>query len=364
MEVDHARILHVTQPTDAGVARTVLDLVADQSARGWDVVVASPGGRFAARVGELGGRHVAWEAARAPGAGSSGETLRLRRAIREVGPELVHLHSSKAGLAGRLALRGSLPTVFQPHAWSFEAVDGIARRAALRWERLAARWADAVVCVSEAERARGEELGIRARWRVIPNGVDAARFERDRAKAREDRFGPAGGLLVLCVGRLSRQKGQDVLLDAWPAVERAVPGAALALLGDGPDEAALRARASRSVLVAGGREDVPTWLAAADVFVLPSRWEGLAYTLLEAMAAGRSVVATDVAGTAEALGGEAGAVVPPGDPKALAEAIVQRLRHPALREREGEAGRRRARELFDLRRSTQATADLYAELRQ
>ncbi|KIF05101.1 glycosyl transferase family 1, partial [Streptomyces sp. RSD-27] len=98
------------------------------------------------------------------------------RLIRRVRPDLLHAHSAKAGLAGRMAVRGSLPTVFQPHAWSFDAVGGTTAALALRWERAGARWAHRVLCVSEAERRAGEAEGVTARWAVIRNGVDLAHF--------------------------------------------------------------------------------------------------------------------------------------------------------------------------------------------
>ncbi len=110
-----------------------------------------------------------------------------------------------------------------------------------------------------------------------------------------------------------------MLLEAWPAVRARVPGARLVLVGDGPTEPELRAAAGEGVDLVGPRKDVPDWLAAADVVVAPSRWEGMALTLLEAMATGRSVVATEVAGAGEALGDEAGRIVPiesvPGSPR-------------------------------------------------
>ena len=148
------------------------ELVADQLARGWEVAVASPGGVLGEAVLALGAEHLDWQAGSSPGPSSVGETLRLRRLIGERGPTLVHLHSSKPGLAGRLALRGRVPTVFQPHGWSFYPLSGPMRRAAIAWERAGARWADVVACVSESERRRGEAAGIRARWEVVPNGVD------------------------------------------------------------------------------------------------------------------------------------------------------------------------------------------------
>jgi glycosyltransferase involved in cell wall biosynthesis len=348
-------VLHVSQPVDGGVARSVSDLVADQVGRGWRVAVASPPGPLARRITETGAEHLTWSAGRAPGPATVLEAVSLGRIVKRAGPDLVHLHSSKAGLAGRLAIRGRLPTLFQPHAWSFYALEGALSRAALAWERFAARWATVIVCVSEGERADGEAAGIRANWRVVPNGVDLDAFAvEDRGEARAQ-LGLDSSPLAVSVGRLSRQKGMDVLLAAWPDVERTVPGAQLVVVGSGPEEDELRRQAGSARLL-GARDDVRSWLAAADVVVVPSRWEGLAYVVLEAMAAGRPVVATDVAGMGEALG-DTGLVVPPEDPTALAAALSR-----ALTQAHGAGARERVERLYDVRRSTQAMAELYAEL--
>lgn len=359
-------VLHATQPTEEGVARAVLDLVADQVARGWRVAVASPpNAGFVTEVEARGAVHRAWPAGRAPGPVSAAEAVRLARILRGVAPDLLHLHSSKAGLAGRLAARGRPATVFQPHAWSFEAVGGLQRRGAVAWERFAVRWTDATVCVSEGERRRGTEVGVGGVLRVIANGVDLELFraasEDDRAAARR-RLELADGPLVLCVGRLARQKGQDVLLAGWDSVLERVPAARLALVGDGPAGESLRRAAPPSVHFAGLRFDVADWLAAADVVAAPSRWEGMSLALLEAMASGRSVVASDTPGALEALGGEAGAVVPIGDAAALADAIAERLLDPARATAEGRAGRIRAERHHDVRRATASAAELYESI--
>jgi glycosyltransferase involved in cell wall biosynthesis len=356
-------VLHATQPTEEGVARAVLDLVADQVARGWRVAVASPpNAGFVAEVEARGAVHHAWPAGRAPGPVSAAEAVRLARILRNVAPDLLHLHSSKAGLAGRLAGRSRLATVFQPHAWSFEAVGGLQRRGAVAWERFAVRWTDVTVCVSEDERRRGVEAGVEGVFRVIANGVDLEMFqeasEDDRAAARR-RLALRDGPLVLCVGRLARQKGQDILLAGWASVLERVPGARLALVGDGPAGESLRRAAPPSVHFAGLRFDIADWLAAADVVAAPSRWEGMSLALLEAMASGRSVVASDTSGALEALGGEAGVVVPVGDAAALANAIAERLLDPARAAAEGRVGRVRAERHHDVRRATAAAAELY-----
>jgi glycosyltransferase involved in cell wall biosynthesis len=349
------RVLHVAQPVDAGVARCVADFAVEQRAAGLDARVACPPtGPLPSWLREAGVPYAAWPATRSPGPRVPGEAVRLARVVRAAAPDLVHLHSAKAGLAGRLALRGSRPTVFQPHAWSFAAVTGPVRAGSLAWERRAAGWADTIVCVSDAERADGVAAGVRPRsWDVVPNGVDLVRWQPAPKAGARKRLGlDAEAPLVVCVGRLSRQKGQDVLLAAWPSV--GVPGARLVLVGEGPLGAALTASAPPGVTLTGRRDDVADWYAAADVVTVPSRWEGMALTPLEALACGRPVVATDVTGMREVLGA---GLVPPDDPAALAAALTATLRSPGTPE---EHRARAAR--HDLRHTTAAIRAVYDRL--
>ncbi|MFE5487468.1 glycosyltransferase family 4 protein [Streptomyces sp. NPDC056527] len=356
-------VLHAVQSGDGGVARVVTDLVRAQLAAGWRVAVACPPDTpLAAAVQAEGAGLHAWRAGRDPGPRLVRETRDLARLIRTVGPALVHAHSAKAGLCARLALRGRIPTVYQPHAWSFEAVDGPVAAVALRWERLAARWTRRIICVSDAERRTGEEAGVRAAWSVIHNGVDVTRFAADAADDIAD--APTGGPLVVCVGRLCRQKGQDMLLDAWPAVLAEVPTARLVLVGDGPEGERLRAAAPDSVRFAGAVDDTAPWYRAADLVVLPSRWEGMALAPLEAMASGRPVVVSDVDGARESLppGHEPLCLVPPEDPAALAAAVGRLLGGPELRRTLGREAHEHVLSRFDVRRTGAAVADVYREL--
>jgi glycosyltransferase involved in cell wall biosynthesis len=357
-----------------GVANWVVSLVGDQVARGFAVEVACPGGSpLAERVSALGAKQHDWAATRSPGPSVPGETVRLRRLVKAVQPDLVHLHSSKAGLAGRLAMRGASATVFQPHGWSFQATTGVLRQATIRWERLGSRWADRILCVSEGEADEAAEIGIRRdRLAVVSNGVDLsdwpAATAESRAAARE-RLGIEGDTpVVVNVGRLSRQKGQDLLLAAWPTVRYAVEGARLYLVGDGPDRDALAASIGTDddVVLVGLSREVPLWLAAADVVVMASRWEGMSLFVLEAAAAGRSLVVTDVAGMRDVVGAgaeAAGAVValePEATfPSRFGNAIAERLVSPELREREAANARTRVEERFTITRAFDATAGLY-----
>ncbi|MET7458106.1 glycosyltransferase [Streptomyces sp. NPDC005574] len=363
------RVLHVIQPVDGGAARVVTDLVRAQVAAGLRVSVACPDSPLTTALRALGADARQWEAARSPGPALAREVRRLARVIEAVRPDVVHAHSAKAGLAGRIAVRGRIPTVFQPHAWSFEAVGGITEALALRWERYGARWAARVVCVSEAERATGLRAGIGGRWSVIPNGIDPGRFHPAAVDTVRAGIGQLAGIdagtpLVVCVGRLCRQKGQDVLLRAWEAVLGRVPHARLVLVGDGPDRARLRSRAPQSVLFAGAVTDTAAWYQAADLVVLPSRWEGMALAPLEAMSCGRPVVVSDVDGARESLPAAltARCLVPPDDPAALAGAVADLLLDPLLRESLGHQGRRHVLATHDVRQAAAATAGVYREL--
>jgi glycosyltransferase involved in cell wall biosynthesis len=337
---DRPTVLHVTQPVSGGVGSYVAAAAADQQGRGWNAVVACPDG------GPLPGRLIAagidwreWSAHRAPGAATTGELLALRRVLRSVRPDVVHLHSSKAGLAGRLLLRGRLPTIFQPHGWSWLAAGRGVRAGAVRWERRAARWTQMLVCVGDGEAALGRARGICGRYEVVRNGVDLARYtpasEGQRLAARTALGLDPAAPVAVCVGRITVQKGQDVLLSAWPRVTVRHPDATLVIVGDGELLTVLGRRAPAGVRFPGAAEDVRVFYAAADVVVLPSRWEGLSLSLLEAMACARPVVASAVPGLADALPSDAGALVPVGESVALAEAIIARFDQPERARAEG-----------------------------
>jgi glycosyltransferase involved in cell wall biosynthesis len=354
-------VLHVSQPVTGGVARVVRGLAAAQAAQGLDVTVACPAGPLADHVTSDGARWCRWESVREPAQGVGTEMRVLGRIVDRVRPDVVHLHSSKAAMIGRLTVRGRIPTVVQPHAWSFLAATGRSRIAAIGWERLATRWTDLLLFCSRSEREEGAANGIDGPGRVVLNGVDLDHFRPvPRLGARQALGLPADGFVAAVVGRRSEQKGQDVALRAWPVVRAAVPEAVLLLVGEGYRDGY---DAGRGVATRAALTDVRPVYAAADVIVSPSRWEGLSLALLEGMAAGRSTIATDVAGSREALveGGlpAAGAIVAAGDPLALAAEILARWRDPGRTMREGQAARLRAEAAFPEALTASAVLDSY-----
>ncbi len=233
--------------------------------------------------------------------------------------------------------------------------------------RLTARLSDRVVAPS---RATAEELardyGV-AGAAVIPNGVAPLPRETGAPAVAPS---PAGGLVVLYAGRLRTRKAVAVLLEAVARARREVPGIALELVGDGEQRPALRAQAERlgiagAVRFVGAvpRAEMARRLAAADLFCLPSLYEGLPLAILEAMAAGLPVVATAVAGVPEAVDdGTTGLLVPPEDADALARALAALAADPERRRRMGEAGRRKLERDFAIPRVAAAYLELWQAL--
>ena len=228
-----------------------------------------------------------------------------------------------------------------------------------------------VLCVSRGARRSHVEAGVPEDLLcAVPNGIpDPIRPEAADVDAVRRELGiPDGAPLVLTVGRFTEQKGYDVYLDAAPAVLEAVPGARLVWVGDGPLWEPMRAEAERRgltdrLLLVGRRSDVPALMAAADLFALPSRFEGLPLVVLEALAAGLPTVGTRVIGTEEAiLDGETGRLVPPEDPDAFAHALVDALHDDARRRRWSVHARADFERRWTSERMARGTAAVYDAL--
>jgi glycosyltransferase involved in cell wall biosynthesis len=276
--------------------------------------------------------------------------LDLYRLMRRGRYDVVHTHTSKAGLLGRLAARlaGVPVVVHTPHGHVFS---GYGPRALIRifvWaERCLARWTHSLVALTPTERDDHlrEGVGEPAQWTVIPSGIPLDRFTGPGALRRTDLGLPEGEPVVGCVARLVPVKGVGDLLEALAQVRASGIRAHCALVGDGPLREHLRVQARALgvddvVHFVGLRRDVPQVLPLFDVVALPSRNEGMGRALLEAQAAGIPVVASRVGGIPDVVeDGRTGVLVPPGDPRALAEALVTLLANPGLRAAMGRAAR-------------------------
>jgi glycosyltransferase involved in cell wall biosynthesis len=168
--------------------------------------------------------------------------------------------------------------------------------------------------------------------------------------------------VAVYTGRISHEKGVDVLLEAWTRWKKP-PEATLLIVGDGPEAPRLKEKAGLDVRWSGATGDVGTCLQAADVLVLPSRGEALSNSLLEAMACALPCIATRVGGTPEVLGdGKRGILIPPEDPEALAKALNDIASDPDLRKRLGQAGRSAVEDRFSIKATAAFYINLYEEL--
>jgi glycosyltransferase involved in cell wall biosynthesis len=238
--------------------------------------------------------------------------------------------------------------------------------------RLARRWASGYVAVSaEVKQAMLRTLGLSENdVTVICNGVDVDRYARgvDREQVRCGLGLSAQDSLAITVATLKAQKGHRYLIEAAAKVVRQHPDTHFLLVGDGELRAELEAH-TRALGLAdrihflGSRRDVSELLAASDVFILPSLWEGLSMALLEAMAAAKPIVATAVSGTEQTMvHGQTGLLVPPSDAPALAQAIHALLSDPERARSLGQAARRRAETHFSTQQQAAEYVALYRRL--
>jgi len=218
--------------------------------------------------------------------------------------------------------------------------------------------AHCVVAVSAMTRQKLLEEGIQAeRIVVIPNGVMPVQVEGvDKFEVRKEAIIGADDPFLLAVGRLVYSKAHEILIAAMPIVLKKFPNAKVGICGDGILRPKLEEQISSlglsdSVKLLGQSDHVEKFLASADVFVMPSLWEGLPIALLEAMSAGLPVIATKVEGVEELIAeGEHGFLVPTGNPEALADAIIKLLAAPQLRHKMGRAARSKVMELYTAER--------------
>jgi glycosyltransferase involved in cell wall biosynthesis len=359
----------VLQPSDGGVVQQVRWLSMGLHERGWQVEVAAPPSCSALPALEAAGIPVhRMPLARSPAARDVRDARALRALADRRGYGLVHAHSSKAGALARIALGGSRPVLYTPHCFAFASRDF---RAPLRLgyrlvEQLLVPRSAAIVAVSqwEAELARRSLRGARSRVEAIPNGVPSTGSSPPAAPDLAE-FA-AGAPLALFASKLRPQKDPLALVRAAGELrERGELPGRVAIVGDGELEESVRGEIAARALEGEVRwfpfrGDPGPYLAAADLFVVPSRWESLPIAALEAMAAGLAVLASDVGGVPEIVeDGVTGRLVPAGDGEALAAAMRDLLADRSARERMGAAGRRVVTERFGLDAMIERTELLY-----
>jgi glycosyltransferase involved in cell wall biosynthesis len=293
---------------------------------------------------------------------------RLEEALRRTPFDILHAHLPHGEVYGELAMRAFPSAHF---VVSRHNDDRFRRWLPIQWAFAASiRRADRIIAISqsvrrfliETERAPVDKI------EVIPYGLDAEAFARDATPgAFRAEIGARGIPLAGFIGRMTGQKGVDVLLRAFAQVERRHPTVKLILAGDGPDRPSLMRLAKslglQRVMFLGWRNDAANILADIDLLVVPSRWEGFGLVVLEAMAMGKPVAASKVSALPEiVVPGETGLLLTPGSTDELAEAMTTVLSDPERAAQMGSRGRERVVKEFPVERMARRTAELYRSL--
>lgn len=277
---------------------------------------------------------------------------RLKQILKDEKVDLVHTHSSKAGILGRLAAkRVGVPCVLHTvHGWGFYPGQFfLARWLYQALERWAARFTDLIITVSEENRQTGlkARIGRPEQYQVIHSGIDPKQYQLSFLKARQARkkLKSEGRPCVLVLSNFKKQKSPMDVVEVSVELKRRLPYVLFLWAGDGPIlqrvEKSIRERGLEgNFYLLGWREDVAELLAASDALLLTSIYEGLPRVVLQAMAAGKPVVATAVSGTPEAVkDGVNGSLHPPHDTSGMAKSLHSILSNPRLGRKMGKAGR-------------------------
>lgn len=313
--------------------------------------------------------------------------IELYRFIKKNNIEIVHTHSSKAGILGRLAakLAKIIPVakrsphggsqfhevkkiVHTVHGWSFNDYQPILIQ---RWfiflERLAGTFTDILIVVSDCDRIKGlnNKIGKIDKYKLIRYGIDFKELRRSRQGLRQE-FGIGRDALVVgMVACFKPQKAPQDFIEMAFRVNKVLPGVVFVLIGDGILRAEIERLVGRyslrsRVVLAGWRQDIPEVLSSIDVFVLTSLWEGLPISVLEAMASSKPVIATHTGGISEVIEeGKSGFLVAAHDTAAMADKLIMLLKNEKLRGQVGSAAGSSLPGAFSLENMTAGTQELY-----
>jgi glycosyltransferase involved in cell wall biosynthesis len=290
--------------------------------------------------------------------------------------DIVHCHTSKGGFIGRLAakLAGAKIIIYSPHGDIFEGYFcKLVTDFFILLEKFAARFTDKIINLTKIEIERFLEHGIGTRHQLkqIYNGINIKYYERAMTSnlKKRDEFGLGKDDFVCAtVGRLVPVKGHTYLIKAIQKVVKVIPEAKFLFVGDGEIKSKLSEEIKsldlqENIFMLGSRNDIATILSCINVFLLPSLNEGFGMVLIEAMAARKPVIATNVGGIPEVIkDGETGILVPPKDPEAFSSAIIKLYNNPELSRRMGLAGYNRAKRLFDITMTVHGFESLYSDL--
>jgi glycosyltransferase involved in cell wall biosynthesis len=297
---------------------------------------------------------------------------RVKELLQKESPDVLHAHGTRASSNTLWAARRlGIPVVYTIHGWSFHDDQHPAVRNMRIWgERYITTRTAINIAVSASNRQSGLRYMPDLKAEVINNGIDQRRFEPSGnfKDIRKELGIPTDALLVLFMARFTGHKQPLTLIRAFKGAMDSMPGSHLLMVGEGDErEAGLRLAEElgigERISFQPFRQDVPDVLAAADVFVLPSLWEGLPIGLLEAMAMGKAVVATRVDGTREIVrSGDNGLLVEPGNITALTSALIEMSRDPSFRKKLGQKAQQTVQDEFNASDMTRRIEKIYQDL--
>ncbi|MBI5025649.1 MAG: glycosyltransferase family 4 protein [Nitrospirae bacterium] len=295
--------------------------------------------------------------------------FQLIKLIKKEKYHIIHTHSSKAGFLGRIAGRvAKAPIIIHTiHGFSFhQFMNPFIKQLYALLEKVSARLSDILITVSEINRQEGINIAIapKEKFITIYNGFALEKFQINidkKAKKRELGFNPELPLVGM-VGRLAPQKAPQIFTLAAMKILNKYPNVQFALVGDGPLQGEIRSMINNDhrIKLFGNRDDVPEILHTLDIFALPSLWEGLPRSIVEAMICSLPIVATPAVGTLEVIEHNVtGLLVPYNDPDALADSIVYLLNNPSIACQLGENARERVIPKFSLELMIKKMEELY-----
>ncbi|MBI4437487.1 glycosyltransferase family 4 protein [Candidatus Uhrbacteria bacterium] len=304
----------------------------------------------------------------------------ITRAVRDFQPDLIACHSTTAGLLGRFTIRNRIPTIFTAHGWGFQPGAPLARRLTLPiLERLAARFCSKIICVSQNDLALAQAHRIARQEKLVQiyNGIELTQPtpEATQAEAWDTHSNhDDDSVHIFFVGRLAPPKNPSLLIHAVRNLPESLRNRVrITIIGDGPQMPALQNLIKREqwlppmnqINLPGAlpREEVLRRLRDdADLFVLTSHWEGFPYSIIEAMACGVPVIASDVGGVREAVTAQTGILLAHDDVQTLSQALEQLIKNPEQRKAMGEQACLAAQKKFLVETMCEATLAVYQSL--
>ena len=296
----------------------------------------------------------------------------LRRTIKQLKPDIVYAHSSKAGAFARIADLGlNNKVIYNPHGWAFNMQQSAKKKEMYKWvEKISAHFCNKIVCISDAEResALREKICKPSKLQVIYNGIDLEEIEKTTPMSRDQLGIPDDAFVVGMVGRLSKQKAPDTFVKAAKLIKEKIPNAFFLMVGDGElrdqtEELINQYDLGSSFLITGWVDNPTAYMKIMDVGMLLSRWEGFGLVLPEYMACGVPIVATNVDAIPNIVtNGVNGMLVDKDDYHKAADAVDKLFKQPDLRSSLVKTESNIVKNKFDGKRVAQNSEQLYKEL--